>query len=250
VAGHRLCQIARWPALPLACVLGAAAPPVVAVTPSGDTVPERLLRITVTFAAPSAVAAPETALRRDDGSVIGGALLTQPLWSPDRRKLTLLLAPGRVKTGLVAHDTQGWALAAGSGVTLWVQGAPAHHWTVVAGGCQSLAVPAWHIEPPAAGSRAPLAVSLNAAVDGVAVGLIAIAQADGWRVAGAASLTDAERRWAFVPDTAWAAGHYRLVVHPRLETPCGDEAGDLFEHPAGSSATPAVAAPVLDFVIE
>ena len=57
------------------------------------------------------------------------------------------------------------------------------------------------------------------------------------REPGVAHLARGERVWRFFPRTAWTSGRYRLLVHPRAETPCGDEAGDAFEHSAGASGT-------------
>ena len=120
----------------MVAVAATAQPTIVAVAPSGATVPERLLRISVIFSVPQfeGLAAPAT-LRRADGSVVAGALIDQQLWSPDRRTVTFLLDPARVKTDLIAHDEAGPILHSGELVELRVSGKMVHRWTVVAGGC-------------------------------------------------------------------------------------------------------------------
>lgn len=219
----------------LGLVAGGAAPEpvVVAVAPSGPTVPERLLRISASFAAPVEVLRVD--LFRSDGSVIEQALMEQVLWSPDRRVATFLLDPGRVKTGLIAHDAAGWALKPGQDVTLRIAGRTVHTWRVVPGGCVVPDPAAWTIYPPKQGSSNPLTLVFPGPIDALSRDLIAVANASGDRVSGRTSLNNAERRWAFTPAAPWAAGTWQVVVHPRLESPCGDEPGEAFEHAAERS---------------
>src|SRR5262249_13439245 len=58
------------------------------------------------------------ALWRADGMQIQQPFLEQELWSPDGKVLTVLLHPGRVKSGLIAHDERGPILSLGEDVTL------------------------------------------------------------------------------------------------------------------------------------
>lgn len=221
--------------LALVTMAAAPGPVVVAVAPSGPAIPERLLRIAVTFAAPPrADVPPSIALTREDGHVIEAALLDQALWSPDRRTLSLLLDPARVKTGLIAHDAAGWALQPGERVMLQVAGRVVRRWTVAPGGCAVPDPGAWRIGTPRAGTAAPLTLAFPGPVDAQSRDLIAVADAAGRRVKGSARLADGERLWSFVPAVPWAPGRLRLVVHPRFESPCGDEIGEAFEHAAGA----------------
>ena len=220
----------------LAMAAGGAGPvpDVTAVVPSGPTIPERLLRISVTFAAPpKAEILSSIALVRQDGGVIEGALLDQELWSPDRRTLTLLLDPGRVKTGLIAHDAAGGILHAGKRVALRVAGRPVRRWTITTSGCVVPDIATWRIGLPRAGTERPLTLAFPGPIDAQSRDLIAVVDGVGHRVEGSARLAAGERLWAFVPTAPWTPGRLRLVVHPRLETPCGDEIGEAFEHAAG-----------------
>src|SRR5262245_8015553 len=90
-------------------VLAAAGTPrVVAVGPSGLAVPENLLRISIRFdVAPEGQVLRHLSLATVDGRPLHEPFLDQELWSPDGRVLTLLLHPGRVKTGLIAHEQLG-----------------------------------------------------------------------------------------------------------------------------------------------
>jgi hypothetical protein len=177
-------------------------------------------------------------------------LLSDRLWSPDRRTLTLLFDPGRVKSGLIAQDVHDAPLSAGQSVTLVVGGQRAHAWRVEAGGCVPPNPARWRIDPPAAATLNPLTVTLSGAIDRQSIALIAVADDGGERVAGAAELGEGESSWSFAPKRPWRRGAYQIVVHPRLENPCGDEIGEGFQHPAGEALGSNRVASTLRFAVE
>ena len=88
---------------------------VVAIHPSTPVVPENLLRLSVTFSASmdEGSAAQHVHLVDADGGDLPHALLAMPpeLWDRPRRRLTLLLEPGRIKRGLVPNTELGAPLA-------------------------------------------------------------------------------------------------------------------------------------------
>ena len=92
------------------------------VYPTSDVLPENLLRFYVYFSRPMKREGALESIRLVDskGEVVSGAFLENnfSLWSPDGTRLTLLFDPGRVKTGLVAHERFGRALKAGSNYEL------------------------------------------------------------------------------------------------------------------------------------
>ena len=232
----------RWPVtLAGAAVLAAifagraeAMPSIVSVAPSGRTVAERTLRMSVTFVAPpEAGQVVPAALLRPDGAVIAGAFLNQQLWSSDRRTLTLLLDPARVKSGLLARDEAGPILRPGKRLALRIAGRVVHRWMAVAGGCVVPDPASWSVAIPRPASRDRLRLGFPGPIDVLSRDLIAVADVNGDRIDGSATLDAGERRWRFTPAAPWPRGEFRIVVHPRLETPCGDEPGEPFEHLAG-----------------
>ena len=96
------------------------------IYPTAEELPENLLRIYLYFPRPMAATGgrQHVALHDRNGAPVNGAFLAtnQELWSPDRSRLTLLLDPGRVKTGLAAHQLMGRALVPGENYTLVVSG--------------------------------------------------------------------------------------------------------------------------------
>lgn len=246
---RRLCG-----AVTLAVTLGAshagpAAPsPAVAqmvrVQPSAGQVPANLLRLSIEFATRiEGPVLPRLALLRPDGKPLTQPFLEQELWSPSGRVLTVLMHPGRVKTGLNARDSLGPILVDGDDVTLTLDDHPIHHWRVAPPDTSGPEVSAWRLSSVRAASKQALVVTLDDAIDGREADYIAIADPHGRRVSGQALLKDGERTWSFTPHTAWRAGEYRLIARGTLEDPAGNRLGGRFETPADApAAAPADAA--------
>jgi hypothetical protein len=222
------------------------APPaqVVRVQPSAGQVPANLLRLSIEFATPiEGAVLPRLALLRPDGKPLAQPFLEQELWSPSGRVLTVLMHPGRVKTGLNAREVLGPILVDGDDVTLTLDDHPIQHWRVGPVDTSGPAVSAWRLSSVHAASRQTLVVTLDGPIDGREAGYLAIADPHGRRVSGQALLKDGERTWAFTPHAPWRAGEYRLIARGTLEDPAGNRLGGRFETPADApAAAPADAA--------
>lgn len=228
----------RWTAVAaLAAALAASqaeAQPAVArvvqVQPSGSEVPANLLRISIRLAAPiEGPLLPRLSLTRADGTPIEAPFLEQELWSPNGKVLTVLLHPGRVKSGLVAREAMGPILSAGQDVVLVLDGRPIKQWRIGLDDKVGPIASAWKIASVRVGSRQPLVVTLDAPIDGQDADYLAIADADGRRVPGHVRLTGGEATWTMTPDAPWRAGRYRLVVRGTLEDAAGNRLGSHFE---------------------
>jgi hypothetical protein len=203
---------------------------VAAVRPSGPEVPANLLRLSLRFAAP--VAGPvlsRLSLVRSDGLPIEEPFLEQELWSPDGRTLTVLLHPGRVKTGLVARQQLGPLLVEGEEVTLALDGHPLRHWRVGPDDIQGPSIAGWKLSSVRAGTRRPLVVTLDGPIDALDAGYLAVTDDRGHRVPGQAHLSGGEATWAFTPAAPWHAATYGLVAHGTLEDASGNRLGNRFE---------------------
>jgi len=226
-------------AVTIACAVTsgfATAQAVVVVRPSGRTVPENLLRLSIVFAEPSQrPVIPRLRLLRDDGAMVESPFDPQELWSPDGLTLTVLFQPGRVKTGLVAHDTLGRALVAGRHVRLALEGREIASWQVAPGNSAPPDPVHWKITPPRVGTRMPLLVKLGKPIDAMGRDLMAVAGPDGRRVHGSANLSRGETRWSLVPGAPWRKGAYAVVVNGELEDASGNRMGQRFEHPVDAS---------------
>ena len=241
----------RWAgAAALAVALGCAhaelpTPRVILVQPSGPQVPANLLRISIRLASQvEGPLLPRITLLRADGSKIQEPFLEQELWSPDGKVLTVLMHPGRVKSGLKARAQMGPILSAGDEVSLALDGRPVKRWSVGPADEAGPVTSAWKVSAVRPESLQPLVVTLDGPIDGQQAGYLAIADAGGRRVAGRASLTLGESAWAFTPEAPWRTGVYKLVVRGTLEDPAGNRLGSRFETSLYSPPAPAVDAVV------
>lgn len=217
----------------------AAAQAVVSVRPSGPSVPENLLRLSVVFAEPpTQPVISRLQLLRDDGTVVYSPFDPQQLWSPDGLTLTVLLQPGRVKTGLIAHNTLGRALVTGGHVRLMLEGREIASWNVTSSNLTPPNPNRWKIARPQAGTDAALSVVLDRPIDAMDRDLVAVAGPDGRRVPGKATLSRGETHWYFVPSVPWGAGAYAVVVNAELEDSSGNRVGEPFEHSAAAVEMP------------
>src|SRR5215831_5798346 len=218
---------------------GQPAPRVVLVQPSGPEVPANLLRISIRFAAQvEGPLLPRLSLLRADGSQVEAPFLEQELWSPSGKILTVLLHPGRVKTGLIARDEKGPILSAGDQVALALDGVPIKRWRVGPADVIGPMASKWKVSAVRVESKQPLVVALDGPIDGRAGDYLAIADARDRRVAGRAQLIDGEGTWTFTPSAPWRPGAYKLVVRGTLEDPAGNRLGSHFETPIHSPPGP------------
>lgn len=203
--------------------------------PTSATVPANMLRLSIVFDEPPAgPVLPRLALRDTDGRVIDQPFLEQELWSPDGRILTVLMHPGRVKTGLVASERLGRALVEGETVTLTLDGRPLRTWRVTAADSSPPEPARWRLTTIPTGPGGAIEVRLDGQVDAFDAELIAVRAPDGRRVEGRAELAEGETVWRFAPAAAWRPGRYTLVAAPTLEDPSGNRPGSAFEHPPGA----------------
>jgi hypothetical protein len=225
----------------LAVTLGVAlaegpVPKVARVFPSGPEVPANLLRISIELSAPvGGPLLPRVSLTRADGETVTEPFLEQELWSPDGRILTILLHPGRVKSGLNARDEIGPILSAGEDVVISLDGREMQRWRVVAPDGKGPSAAAWILSEVHAGSMRALVVTLDEPIDARAANHLAVRDRQGRRVKGRVQLTNGEKTWIFSPREPWRSGRHELVIRGTLEDPSGNRLGHTFESFGDSS---------------
>ena len=207
------------------------APPATRVSgvhPSTSEIPENLLRFYVHFTAPMSRGEVLRWVRLEDstGEPIEAAFLAlgEELWDRHATRLTVLLDPGRIKSGLRPRAELGRALAKGDQVTIAIDGRwPDASGRPLAEGLRrsfrvvaaDLAPPdpvLWRLEPPLAGGRAPLRIALGEPLDHALLKrLVWVEDEAGQRLAGSIALGDDERTWSFTPARALERGSLRGV---------------------------------------
>jgi hypothetical protein len=213
------------------------------VYPSSDVLPENLLRFYVHFSAPMSLGEAYDRVRLLDGSGKPVDLpfleLAEELWDPRGKRLTLLLDPGRIKTGLKPREEAGPILEKGKSYTLVIErtwpdaaGAPlqAEFRKVFRVGEPDLRSPdprTWKLVAPSRPDES-LVVDFPEPLDHAMLGrVLHVSDSGGKVVAGRIDIEANETRWRFTPARPWAAGRYDLVVDKLLE----DRAGNNIERP-------------------
>lgn len=221
----------------------------VEIYPTAEILPENLLRMYVYFPRSMGVdqGLNNVQLLDDNGVVIESAFLSNrvDLWSADRRRLTLLLDPGRVKTGLVAHDQLGRVLAADRSYTLVMSGAATdaagcaigddtqHRFSVTAADTVAPAPSQWVITAPEVSTLEPLIIDLGSPHDHVSLAYrIRVLDSDGAILPGRIGLGQAEKTWTFTPRKPWSDVVYSVAIDGTLEDLAGNRPGRLFDSPS------------------
>src|SRR5262249_27101055 len=146
------------------------------------------------------------------------------LWDAERRRLTILLDPARIKRGLVPHDQAGYPLRSGTSFRLEVndgfrdaRGVPLaagadRHYRVGADERRRVDPDRWSLPPPARDSVEPVTVRFGRSLDhGLLARCLHVTGPDGRQVRGRARAGPEERSWQLTPSEPWAEGSYDLV---------------------------------------
>ena len=220
---------------------------VVAIYPTAAELPVNLLRVYVHFSAPMSEGWAASAIRvtrADTGETLDDVFLPpEPeLWDPERKRLTMLLDPGRIKRGLVPNLEFGYPLVEGTTVRISVDPAfrDAAGQPLRAGAGRGYSIgpalrsridpTAWRLTAPAAGSRDPLLVEFDRPLDhGLLQHCLSVRDEAGRNVGGVGEIGEGEHSWNFTPDVPWEAGEHHLVVEPRLEDVAGNSPARVFD---------------------
>ena len=225
------------------------------VYPSTDRIPVNVLRFYIDFSEPIRE---ENALTHIRVMTSNGTELTSvffdtndELWNADRTKLTLLVDPGRVKSGLQAHNQLGRALTEGGTYTLSVDSlfrtmrgyrlsaGFAKTFLAVAADTIAPEIKTWVIRRPPAASRQALTIRFNEPIDHVSArSYLVLLNARGEKVPGSPVLNEHESVWSFTPVAKWQKGRYTLYVNTRLEDIAANNLNGAFDHVKGSLRSP------------
>lgn len=217
------------------------------IYPSGELLPENVLRFYIHFSKPMKphVAFNYIKLIDATGNVDDAAFMQfkQELWSEDRKRLTLLMGPGRIKRDVSTNLRLGPALRKDQQYTLLVEAG----WTA-ANGDQPLAryeksfrvtdalrqLPAvnlWEITAPALGGNSALTIRFDRPFDHQLLQTdIKLVTESGLNIPGSIEIGNHETEWNFKPDDNWADERIHIVVDSELEDVAGNNFKDLLDH--------------------
>lgn len=240
---------------------------VLAIRPSMDALPENLIKFYIEFSRPMTQGdffQHVVLLNETTSKPVPGAFREVELWSPDGRRFTLWLHPGRQKTGVNLNEDEGPVLREGGKYTLRVldtltdftgarlQTPATKTFTVAPHDGTVPEMRRWQVKPPAKGSLEALSVVFDEPMDWAMLETaLWVTNDTGAHVAGMASRSS-EREWRFVPAIPWAAGSYQLHASADLEDLAGNSLARPFESALNetSRASPPVPATELSFSVK
>jgi hypothetical protein len=216
------------------------------VYPSGDILPENLLKFYVHFSAPMSRGHiyDHIRLRGQTGQEVELPFLEidEELWDPTMTRLTLFIDPGRIKRGVKPLEEIGPALEQGKRFTLVINqawkdsaGSPLRETfqkTFTVGPSDRVPPdPAdWIIAPPKATTLEPLAITFPEPMDhALSERMIRVVDASGAILKGTVAMENQERRWRFIPTGPWQPGPYKVSVQTTIEDLAGNNIGKAFE---------------------
>ena len=220
---------------------------VTAVYPDTEIVPFNLLKVYLHFSEPMVEGFARRGIRLENaktGEPIDGAFLDMDpeLWDRKRRRLTLLLDPGRIKRGLVPQQEVGYPLEEGSSIRLTIagpfksaSGAPiARAFSRVYAVGPALRCPVdpgdWRLDFPAEESPDPLRVEFDRPLDHAMLAhAFQVIDADRQVVAGVGTVQAGDMGWTYFPSRAWKSGEHQLIVDARLEDLAGNSLRRVFD---------------------
>jgi hypothetical protein len=169
-------------------------------------------------------------------------VLSQELWSPDGRRLTVLMEPGRIKRGLGADSSHDPALVVGRTYSLVVTalGQTARHsFRVSDPVLKVLNESDWLFVAPTVGSLDPAVVHFDRVMDAaLCEDEIGVLSHSGEVVQTRVSLASDGTAAQLIPSHPWRAGEHRLVVSERLEDVCGNRVGEALDHDLNAGGRP------------
>ena len=215
------------------------------VYPTGDVIPENMLRMYIEFSDPMGRRSgiEYMKLLDENGQEIPGAFLPldYEFWSPDHTRFTVFFDPGRVKNGILPNRQMGRALNPERSVTLVISrewrdqyGLPLKEevrrvFRVGPADTKPLDPSSWRIQSPPSGRRAGVVVTFPDPLDhGLLMRALGVTR-DGAPVEGEILVDAAETRWTFTPRNPWRAGTYHLLALDILEDLAGNQIGRAFE---------------------
>ncbi|MAA72932.1 MAG: hypothetical protein CL679_14525 [Bermanella sp.] len=220
---------------------------VTAIYPSGTTLPENILRFYIHFSEPMQpnVARKFIKLVDENGNADNAAFMNfkQELWSPDRKRLTLLMDPGRIKRLVATNKTLGPALIEGKKYNLSV----AEGWPAASGNSDLTAVSKtfiigealrsiptinqWKIDKPTYNSIEPITIEFDRPFDFQQLHTnIVVTTSTGKLINGNVDVSETGKKWQFYPSQHWTTNKLKIAVNATLEDVAGNNFKDLLDH--------------------
>ena len=217
---------------------------VLTIFPNCDTVPTNLLKFYLHFSAPMGYDNPVDHIKlcTGAGQPIDDAWVEvkEGLWSPDRKRLTLFIHPGRIKRQVGPNQIIGPVLVPLHKYALVIdstfrdaEGLPlvASHtfqFDVREADRTPINPAMWKIFPPRSGSVEPLKLYCSEEIDQALAERLIIVLDENKRLYPGSAKYD-NRSWTFTPDEVWTSKKYMIDISAKLEDLAGNTLNYTFD---------------------
>ena len=225
------------------------------VYPTTSQIPENILRFYVYFSEPIKDGSTiksihifnednlEVNLYDADSSATGIFLETlEELWSPDYQRITLILDPGRVKTGLDANDELGRSFESGKKYTMEIDTEIESlkgkklvkkfrkEFEVIPEDRTPPNDDNWKIVIPKENTFEPLKIQFNDILDHAQmISFIRVYDSSNSSLVGEVKFKNNESIWEFYSNSKWEKGNYSIKIDVRLEDLAGNNIQGKFD---------------------
>lgn len=206
---------------------------VVEIFPKSDLIPANILRLYVHFANSVDLQNPYDYihLENDRGERISEPFveMEEGLWSTDRRRLTLLIHPGRIKRNVGPNMTMGKVFEEGQSYSLVIS----ERWNLkkdyrkkfeISKAIRTAIDPStWHVTSPRPGTLDDLIIVTNKLLDkALSERLISVNDQNKSVIEGDFKYDSETLRLIFTPQNQWTEASYMVQIDPKLEDVCGN----------------------------
>lgn len=213
---------------------------VVRISPESASVPSNILRFYIHFSNPVNFSNPFDFIylenSKDEIVKEPFVVIEEGLWSSDRRRLTVLVHPGRIKRNVGPNATLGEVFQPRESYNLIIS----DKWNLEKSFVKELTmgepirakidVNEWELIAPKTGTNNKLMIKPDRLLDeALSERLISVEATSGQQLDGRFDYDSNKSRILFTPEKSWVAGTYRLVIDPRLEDVCGNTPVSAFD---------------------
>ena len=223
---------------------------ILSIYPSANELPENLLRFYLYFNTPmkEGQALKHIQLIDAAGSIDDHAFMEfkQELWSADRKRLTILFDPGRIKRGVSTNLELGPALLKGNKYRLTISGTwqdvhgqalsvkTTKEFLVVKAYRQHIKVNELEILKPEVNSNHALRIHFGRIIDHALVqSMIRVEDEKKKLITGHWETSEEEKVVQFIPKEPWKKGTYRIIMDGRMEDVTGNNVNNLLDQKTG-----------------
>lgn len=221
-------------------------PKVISIYPTTDSIPVNVLRFYIQFSKPmqEMEILKHIHLVNSQGEDMTGVFYENQyeLWNENRTMVTLIIDPGRVKTGLLANQSMGRAFEEKQQYELRVDSLLidfdnnnleanfSKKFVAIVEDKTPPNIEMWKYSFPTKNTKNELNIAFKDCIDIISATTYIKVLKDKKEIEGTIMLDKNGTNWSFKPKINWQKGNYEIWVHPALEDIAANSVNQIFDH--------------------